>query len=295
MSTRRPNGPRPPSNRPSPPPAARTQRPPRPTPDRIHAPHAPHAPHGPPSPPPSEESVVYGLNAALALARHRPSAIQRVLYQREVRDRLGPLLKATAAARRPYREVTADDLGKVARTTHHEGVVVVAAPLPLTDFEALLERTRPDALLVALDDVGNPHNLGAILRSAAYFGAAGLLVPHTERQAMLSPAAVRIAQGGAEVVPVCGVPDLGDALRRLAARGIVAVAADTRGGQSAARFAWPAGVCIVMGNEGVGLAAPARAACAQRVTIPGTGEVESLNVAVAAGVLLALAAARRER
>lgn len=274
MSTRRPNGPRPPSNRPPP------------------GPHRSDARHGPSPPPATDESVVYGLNAALALARHRPFAIQRVLYQRDVRDRLGPLLKATAAARRPYREVTAEDLEKVARTTHHEGVVVVAAPLPMIDFDTLLGRTRSDALLVALDDVGNPHNLGAILRSAAYFGAAGVLVVQSGRQAMLSSAAVRIAQGGAEVVPVCAVSDLGDALHRLTARGIVAVAADTRGGQSATRFAFPAGVCIVLGNEGAGLAAEARAACAQRITIPGTGEVESLNVAVAAGVLLALAAAR---
>jgi TrmH RNA methyltransferase len=268
-------------------------RPPRP---RLAKPTASRSPASPPGPvAEAPESVVYGLNAALALARHRPTAIIRVLYQREVRDRLGPLLKATAAARRPYREVEPEALEKVARTTHHEGVVVVAAPLAMAAFEALLVRARPDALFVALDDVSNPHNLGAILRSAAYFGVAGVLVPQTERQALLSPAAVRVAQGGAEVVPVCGVPDLAAALRQLSARGVVAVAADTRGGQSAARFAWPKGVCIVMGNEGEGLAAEARAACAHRVTIPGTGEVESLNVAVAAGVLLALAAGREAR
>jgi TrmH RNA methyltransferase len=238
------------------------------------------------------EAVVYGINAALALAQHRPQAILRVFHHRDVRREVAPLLKAAATGRRPYREVDAEALQKLAQTTHHEGVVVVSTPLPLVGFDTLLAGVRPDALYVALDEVGNPHNLGAILRSAAYFGAAGVLVPESERQAALSAAAVRIAQGGAEVVPCCGVPDLAAALRRLAERGIASVAADTRGGVGIGRFTWPRGVCVVMGNEGEGLRPEIRAACAHRITIAGSGAVESLNVSVAAGILLAFAAQR---
>lgn len=239
------------------------------------------------------ETVVYGMNAALALARHRPEAILRVLYHADVRMAVGPLLKAAAAGRKPYREVQAEDLQKVAQTTHHEGVVVVSTPLGLVPFDTLLADLKPDALVLALDEIGNPHNLGAILRSAAYFGAAGVLFPVSDRQATLSAAAVRVAQGGAEVVPCCGVADLPETLRALAARGITPVAADTRGGTPASHFAWPRGVCLVLGNEGEGLRRFVRDACPQRVTVEGTGAVESLNVSVAAGVLLAFAATRR--
>lgn len=238
------------------------------------------------------EAVVYGLNAALALARHRPQALLRVFHHKDVRKQVAPLLKAAAAERRPYREVEAHELEKLAQTTHHEGVVVVAAPLPLIDLPTLLSRWQAGGLYVALDEIGNPHNLGAILRTAAYFGAAGLIVPESARQATLSAAAVRVAQGGAEVVPVCGVPDLAAALQRLAERGVAAVAADTRGGVPLAGFVWPAAVCVVMGNEAVGLRPEIRARCTHRLTIAGGGEVESLNVSVAAGILIAAAAGR---
>ncbi len=252
-------------------------------------------PLGPPQPPPQAESVVYGINAALALAKHRPEAILRVFHSPAVRLQVAPLLKAAAAHRRPYRELGTDELEKVAHTQHHEGVVVVASPVPLQSAEALFARLRPDGLYVAVDDVGNPHNLGAILRSAAYFGVAGLILPLTDRQASLSAAAVRIAQGGAEVVPAYGVPDLAATLRQMAARGVAPVAGDTRGGVNLRGFVWPRGVCLVMGNEGEGLATPVRAACGLRISIEGAGLVESLNVSVAAGVLLASAAARGQQ
>lgn len=228
------------------------------------------------------ESVVYGVNAALALAAHRPHAIKRVLHHRSRRKVLGPLLKATAQQRRPYREVPAEDLERAAKTVHHEGVVVVADPLPLMPLSQLLSDRPRDAVFLALDSVQNPHNLGAIIRSAAWFGAAGVIFPAQSGQAGLSAAALRIAQGGAEVVPCCGVGDLPGALQVLKGVGIRVLGADQRG--TAGRLTRP--VCLVMGAENDGLSGAVRAVLDGTIAIPGTGAVESLNVAVAAGILL---------
>lgn len=231
------------------------------------------------------ESVVYGVHAALAVATHRPYAIKRVLHHRSRRKILGPLLKATAQQRRPYREVPAEDLARAAKTVHHEGVVVIADPLPLVPLSQVLARRPADAVYIALDTVQNPHNLGAIIRSAAWFGAAGVICPAQPNQAGLSAAALRIAQGGAEIVPCCGVGDLASALRVVKGAGVRVVGADQRG--SAQRLSRP--ICVVMGAEHDGLSPAVRAVLDDTVAIAGTGAVESLNVAVAAGILLAQA------
>ena len=231
------------------------------------------------------ESVVYGVNAALAVARHRPEAIRRVLYHQGRRVIVGPLLKATAEHRRPYREVPAEDLERVAKTMHHEGVVVITDPLPLAPLSALVANRPERALYIALDSVQNPHNLGAIIRSAAWFGAAGVIFAAPPRQSGLSAAALRIAQGGAEIVPCCGVSDMPGALMVLKGAGVRIVGADQNGTPGVLRRP----VCIVMGAEGDGLSDGVRAIVDDCVAIPGSGAVESLNVAVAAGILLSQA------
>lgn len=234
-------------------------------------------------------TIVCGLHAAMAVLRHRPDAIRRVYYAPWRRHEVGPLLERTAALRRPYNEVAPEELEAVAGTVHHEGVVVETDPIEHVPLEALVRALPPDAVLVALDGVGNPHNLGAILRSAAWFGVAGVIVPQDDpRQARLSPAAVRVARGGAEVVPVVAVPNLAAALRRLADAGVTLVAAEAETGPSPLEGdPLPRPCCLVLGSEDQGLTPAVRVACKRRVSIPGTGAVESLNVSVAAGVLLA--------
>lgn len=229
------------------------------------------------------EAVIYGVHAALAVAKHRPHAIRRVFHHRNRRVVLGPLLKATAGQRRPYREVPAADLERIAKTVHHEGVVVIADPMPLVPLSRLLADRPRDAVFVAMDTVQNPHNLGAIIRSAAWFGATGIIFPAQQNQAGLSAAACRIAQGGAELVPCCGVGDLPSALQVLKGAGIRVVGADQRGAPGPI----PRPTCIVLGAEHDGLSEGVRRVLDATVAIPGTGAVESLNVAVAAGILLA--------
>lgn len=238
--------------------------------------------------------AVYGRNACLALGERRPGAIHRVFHEATARKWVAPLLKIAVARRVPYREVGADELEKIAGTHHHEGVAVVADPLPLLQLPDALS-VLSGGLVVALDEVGNPHNLGAILRSAAFFGAKAMIVPSTGKQATLSPAAMRVGQGGAEHVPVIGVTRLGPTLERLARQGYAVVGADAHGGEPLTPATVAPPVIVVLGNEAEGLNREVLAACTRRVWIPGGGAVESLNVSVAAGVLFAFAASAATR
>ncbi len=235
------------------------------------------------------DAVIYGLHACLAVAEHRPEAIRRVFYHRSRRVDVGPLLKVTAAHKRPYREVPAEDLERLSGSAHTEGVVVFAAALPLLSVDAFIERVGPSPLIVALDGVGNPHNLGAILRSAAWFGADGVVFRGEPGQGTLNGATLRVSQGGAEHLALCGVEQLGPALKQLAAAGIAVIGADQDASRRVFDLPLRRPVCLTLGAEGDGLSAETRRALTQTVRIPGTGDVESLNVAVAAGILLAYA------
>ena len=241
--------------------------------------------------PPAETDRIAGTAAVAALFAVRPEAVLRLFYLPARRREAGPLCRLLAAARKPYREVPAEELARIAGTGHHGGIVAIAAARPLPDLAAPF----PPALLGArvlpvLDGIGNPHNLGAIARSAAFFGCTGLLLSGDPRQAGLSDAAYRTAEGGLEHLAVHRAPNLPVALRAMAPR-FATVAAVARGGVPPGALPRAKPFALVLGNEEEGLAPATLAACAHRVTLPGSGRVESLNVSVAAAVLIhALAA-----
>lgn len=236
--------------------------------------------------------MVYGLAAALAVMARRPQDVVRIAHAKVARKPLAPALREAARRRIAYREVGDDELARIAGAVHHEGVCLLVREQPAPSLEQLAARTPPTGFLVALDRVANPHNIGAILRSAAFFGASGLLIAGpASKRAGLPPAAVRVAEGGAEHVPAVRVAELAPALRQLAQSGIAIVGADLRAPQALAELRWPRRALLVLGSEELGLSPAVRAACATVVHIAGKGAVESLNVSVAAGVLMASFAA----
>jgi len=232
------------------------------------------------------ESVVYGIHAALALAKHRPKAIHRVHFLPENKKVLGPLFKATAAQKRPYRQGEANDLDKISGTVHHEGVVVVADPLPTYPVGPRRTFLNESKRIIALDGVTNPHNVGAIIRSMAWFGCDALLVNNGHPS--VNPAAVRISQGGAETVPCIRTPKLMETIGWLREHNFTVLAADQNGKKLTQDLRQIERLCLVLGSETRGLSQAVARACTQRISIPGTGAVESLNVSVAASVLMAL-------
>lgn len=239
------------------------------------------------------ELRLYGLNAVQAVFARRPQAIRKLYLAEWCIPRLQPLLKWCVANRVGYRVVPEADLQKLAASAHHEGVVAEVLreePQPLTGWLRALPEGPCCALW--LDGVGNPHNLGAILRSAAHFGAAAVLLPRHSPLA-LSGAAARVAEGGAEAVPFVRLGREDNAIAQLRGAGFALAATVVRSGHDLFSARLPERLAFVLGAEGEGMSPELAAACDLRLSIPGTGAVESLNVAAATAVLLARWAAAR--
>ena len=134
--------------------------------------------------------------------------------------------------------------------------------------------------------MGNPHNLGAILRSAAHFAVSGLLLDADDPLA-LSGAACRVAEGGAEAVPMVRLPPVSQALKALRTAGFETAATVVRGGEDVFRASLPTRLVLAMGAEGEGLSSGQADALGRALCIPGSGSVESLNVSAATAVFLA--------
>ena len=236
----------------------------------------------------SEETRIYGLNACLAAFARRPEALRKV-YLTEARI---PALKQVLAwcvkHRLGYRIVEETDLEKLTASRHHEGVcfdMLRQAPLDLAALLALQPRDPEPSLLLWLDGVGNPHNLGALLRSAAHFGAGGAIVP-AESGLDLSGAAARVAEGAAEVVPLAQAPVDARTFGTLRASGYRIAATVPRDGASLYATQLPPRLVFAFGAESEGMSASLIEAADVKLTIPGSGAVESLNVAASVAVIL---------
>jgi TrmH RNA methyltransferase len=229
---------------------------------------------------------IAGVAAVAALFAKRPDAALRLFYLPARRQEAGPFCKLLAAARRPYREVAAEELTRIAGTPHHGGIVAVALPRDVPELAAPFPAALLEArVLPVLDGIGNPHNLGALARSAAFFGCAGMLLSGDPRQAGLSDAAYRTSEGGLEHLALYRMAAPAVALRAMALRFTV-VAAVAKGGVPPSALPRAKPFALVLGNEEAGLPPTTLAACAHKVTLPGSGRVESLNVSVAGAVLM---------
>ncbi len=238
-------------------------------------------PHG-------SSELVLGLRAGLAVFAKRPEDVLQVLHTRDVRREVAELTRWAVRQHVSCVETPEFELDRFAESAHHEGLCVVSRPRrwgTARELADALEGRRGAA--VALDRVRNPYNVGAILRSAAFFGLEGALLgaqaPHPE----LAPTAIRVAEGGVEHLLLARTTDLADTLMRLRERGVRIVGADGRATTSWTDFAFARPMVLVLGHEREGLGDRVRKQCDAVVAVRGTGRVESLNVAVAAAVLMA--------
>jgi 23S rRNA (guanosine2251-2'-O)-methyltransferase len=184
--------------------------------------------------------------------------------------------------------VDAASLDKLADGGRHQGVLAEVAARsgdPETQLEEALEAAGPTPLLLVLDGVQDPHNLGACLRSADAAGVAAVIAPR-DRAAGLTPVVRKVAAGAAEAVPFVAVVNLARTLRELKERGLWLVGTDDSADKSLHDVDLTGPLALVMGSEGEGMRRLTRECCDQLVSIPMAGAVESLNVSVATGVVL---------
>jgi TrmH RNA methyltransferase len=241
---------------------------------------------------PARDHKVYGQSACRAIFERRPGDISRAYLLAELREPLGRLLDRMAEARKPFKFVTPAELEALTESTHHEGVCLVVRRRETPPLSEILAARGPGGLLL-LADVSNPHNVGAILRTAAHFGVRAALVPSGRER--LPPSALRIAEGGAEWLDVIPAPHLDAALDACERAGFALVATSSHarplgsegpGSVSLFEARLPGRWVLLLGSESEGLPPHLLARARTRLFIPGTGHVESLNVATAAAVVL---------
>jgi 23S rRNA (guanosine2251-2'-O)-methyltransferase len=189
---------------------------------------------------------------------------------------------------RPVQRIDARALAQaLGNDVAHQGVIAEIEPLPpWTDDDLVTAlQTAKDPIVLVLDGVQDPHNLGACLRTADACGALAVVVPK-DRAAQLNATARKVAVGAAETTPVVSVTNLARALKLLKEAGLWVVGADADGPKLAHEVDLKGGVVLVLGAEGSGLRQLTRQTCDFVVRLPQLGAVESLNVSVAAGMLL---------
>ncbi|PKH21929.1 tRNA/rRNA methyltransferase [Enterobacterales bacterium CwR94] len=232
-----------------------------------------------------EETRVYGENACQALWASRPECIVRAWFIQSVTPRFREALKYLAANRKAYHVVDDAELTKASGTEHHGGVCFLIKKRNGTLVHEWIATANETDCVLALEDIGNPHNLGGIMRSCAHFGAKGVLV--NDASLLESGAAVRTAEGGAEHVKAITADSFVDGLNAFRKAGYTIVTTSSHQGVPLARAELPKKMVLVLGQESDGLSDSAFQQGDLSLSIEGTGCVESLNVSVATGILLA--------
>jgi 23S rRNA (guanosine2251-2'-O)-methyltransferase len=230
-------------------------------------------------------AVLYGIHAVEeALATGRP--LERLLVARGRGDeRMQRMLASARAANIPVRFVSRQELARLAGTEKHQGVAALSGSKHYLDLEDLISQASAPALFLLLDGIEDPRNLGAILRTASCAGVSGVILPE-RRAAGITPASEKVSAGASEHIPVARVTNLGRALERLKEAGAWLVGLDERARSAFTEVDYTGFVGVVLGGEGKGLHEHIRAKCDFVVSIPTLGPIRTLNVSVAAGVVL---------
>jgi len=243
-----------------------------------------------------DTEIVLGRNPVLECLRAAvPATALYVALGAEADERLTESVKLAADTGISILEVPRHDLDRIAANGLHQGIALQVPPYQYKHPDDLLaEATRDSApaLMVALDNISDPRNLGAIVRSVAAFGGHGVLIPQ-RRSASVTAVAWRTSAGAAARVPVARATNLNRTLKNWADAGLQVVGLDADGDTTVDELDGVGPMVVVVGSEGKGLSRLVRENCDAVVSIPMAGPTESLNASVAAGVVLAEIARQR--
>jgi len=242
----------------------------------------------------SETRIIYGFHAVLSRLRQKAASVKEIYLDPSRHDRRARDL-ALVAQERGVRIMMVDGARLDGMTQHarHQGVAArVDAAAPVRDLEEVLGALNEPALLLVLDGITDPHNLGACLRVADAMGVHAVIAPK-DRAAGITPVVEKVASGAAETVPFIAVTNLARTLRELKEREIWIIGADQEAEREFYSMKLDGPLAWVLGAEGEGMRRLTRESCDELARIPMLGTVESLNVSVSAGICLA--ETRRQR
>jgi 23S rRNA (guanosine2251-2'-O)-methyltransferase len=241
-------------------------------------------------------NVIFGINAVSEALKARGRAFEWVGLAKDRHDlRLQKLIQECRRGSIPVRFLPRVELDRMAATASHQGVVAVTSSKQYADLDDLLGAKRGEhSLVVVLDGVEDPHNLGAILRTADAAGADGIVIPE-RRAAGVTGTVAKASAGASEHLPIAKVTNVARTLEELKAKELWIVGLDERGRQSYDSVDYKMNCAVVLGGEGKGLHDLVAKKCDFLVSIPMLGKVPSLNVSVAAGVVLYEVVRQRRR
>lgn len=236
----------------------------------------------------SGAKIIWGFHAITSRLRQKASGVREIYIDAARDDRRAREL-AQAAQARGARVIMSDSARLDGMTGHarHQGVAAqVEAVAPAQDLDSVLDQLAEPALLLVLDGVTDPHNLGACLRVADAMGVHAVVVPK-DRAAGITPAVEKVASGAVDTVPLVAVTNLARTLREIKERDIWVIGADQDAARELYAMKLEGPIAWVLGAEGEGMRRLTRETCDERARIPMLGAVESLNVSVTAGICLA--------
>ena len=228
----------------------------------------------------------HGVRESLRMGRVRVEEIWVAKGRKSART--DEILRIAEKRGIPVRFKKSGEISAILPNISHQGIVALAELFAYSDFEKLTElalQKKDHALLIATDHITDEGNLGALIRAAAFFGAHGLILPK-KRSAGISANVLKRSSGACMHLPISRIVNLGRALDRLRKKGYWVIGTSERGSESVYQFDWNRNLVLLLGNEQRGLSQSVRKRCDQIVKVPSFGNVDSLNVGVAGGVIL---------
>jgi TrmH RNA methyltransferase len=236
----------------------------------------------------NDEQRIYGESAVLAVFKNRPKDIIQFFYTKnKTKDNPNLIRDITtylAKNKKSYHMVTSDEIAKLTKATHHEDIsLLVKKKKELSLDEYLRNSQDTNSLLIMLDDVSNPHNIGASLRTAAHFNVKGIIV--VDKKPAETASSIRVSEGGFEFVHIFQEENQTECLKKLKANKYQIVTTSSHSKKDVSEIKWNKKAVIVFGEEANGISKELMNA-GDCINIKGTDQVESLNVSVAASILM---------
>lgn len=234
-----------------------------------------------------DEVRVYGENACHAIFLKRPEDIIQCFFSKELNKSAPTFIKELcsylAKKKKAYHMISRGEIEQMTKSTHHENICLLVKKKKEIDLETFLANEKNHGLLLFLDDVSNPHNIGAIVRTAAHFGAKGIILNSSDTSHTKS--AIRVAEGGLEYVNLFSYPDVKKLILLMQKYKFQIVTTSSHSKNVLSKLKWQKKALIFFGKEDTGLDLNLMK-LGECINIDGTNNVESLNVSVAASILM---------